>query len=66
MEDADRPAVVIAWIECESCGRIEKPDYDFNYPADMASDMELLVWVRCERCGRGAKLHVRRELKPLQ
>jgi hypothetical protein len=23
--EAGRPAVLIAWIECESCGRIDKP-----------------------------------------
>jgi len=57
MYDAGRPAVLIAWIECESCGRIDKAAHDFNYPADMASDMQLFVWLPCERCGRLAKLH---------
>jgi len=64
--DAGRPAVLIAWIECEVCGRIDKPAHDFNYPADMATDTELWVWIPCERCGRKAKLHLKRELKPLQ
>jgi hypothetical protein len=36
--DDGRPASLIAWIECESCGRIDKAAHDFNYPADMASD----------------------------
>ena len=66
MDDAGRPAILIAWIECESCGRIDKAAHDFNYPADMASDMALFVWLPCEQCGRLAKLHMRRELKPLQ
>ena len=65
MDDAFRPATLIAWIECESCGRIDKPDCEFNYPADTAADDEhLMVWLPCERCGRRAKLHMRRELKP--
>jgi hypothetical protein len=64
MYDADRPAVVIAWIECKFCGRIEKAAQDFNLPDDVATDMELWVWFPCERCGRDAKLHFRRELKP--
>jgi hypothetical protein len=57
MDDAGRPVVLIAWIECKFCGRIDKAAHDFNYPADMASDMELFVWLPCERCGRLAKLH---------
>ena len=64
MDDADRPAVVIAWVECASCGRIEKVAQDFNLPDDVATDMELWVWFPCDRCGRDAKLHFRRELKP--
>jgi hypothetical protein len=40
MDDADRPAVVIAWVECKSCGRIEKAAQDFNLPDDVASDMD--------------------------
>ena len=64
MDDAGRPASLIAWIECESWGRIDKAAHDFNYPADMASDMALFVWLPCEQCGRLAKLHLQRELKP--
>jgi hypothetical protein len=66
MDDAGRPTVLIAWIDCSVCGRIEKPAHDFNYPADMAEEMALFVWIPCEQCGRLAKLHMRRELKPLQ
>ena len=62
--DEGRAAVLIARIECSSCGRIDKPGHDFHYPADMASEMEFFVWMPCERCGRMAKLHLRRELKP--
>jgi hypothetical protein len=45
MDDAGRPAVLIAWIECESCGRIDKAAHDVNYPAHMAEGMQLFVWV---------------------
>jgi len=27
-----------AWIECESCGRIDKPAHDFAYPVDMTEN----------------------------
>lgn len=64
MDDAGRPVVLIAWIECASCGRIDKAAHDFNYPADIAGEMEFFVWMPCEHCGRQAKLHFRRELKP--
>jgi len=46
--------------------RIDKAAHDFNHPADMASDMDLFVWMPCDQCGRQAKLHMKRELKPLQ
>jgi hypothetical protein len=59
-----RPAFLNAWIECESCGRIDKPAHEFNYPEDMAEDASLFVWMPCERCGRQAKLNIRREIKP--
>jgi len=59
-----RPAFLNAWIECESCGRIDKPAHEFNYPEDMAEDASLFVWMPCERCGGKAKLHMRREVKP--
>lgn len=62
--DDGRPAVLIASIECKVYGRIEKPAYEFNYPADLAADTHLWVWIPCEKCGRQAKLHIRRELKP--
>ena len=56
MDDAGRPAILISWIECESCGHIEKAAQEFNYPADTAADDEhLTVWLPCERCGRRAK-----------
>jgi hypothetical protein len=64
MDDIGRPAGLIAWIECEFCGRIDKAAHDFNYPVDIAEDTQLFVWIPCERCGRQAKLHVQRELKP--
>jgi hypothetical protein len=64
MGDIGRPPVLIAWIECESCGRIDKAAHDFNYPADIAAGMQPFVWIPCERCGRQAKLHLQRELKP--
>jgi hypothetical protein len=64
MDDTGRPALVVAWIKCESCGRIDKAAHDFNYPAEMAAGMQLFVWPLCELCGRQAKLHIRRELKP--
>jgi hypothetical protein len=41
--------VLVAWIECESCGRIEKPAHEFNYPADIAGGMQLFVWIPCEQ-----------------
>jgi hypothetical protein len=63
---AGRPVVLIAWIECEVCGQIEKSPYEFNYPADMAVDTHLWERLPCEQCGRLAKLHLKRELKPLQ
>ena len=28
------PATLLAWVECESCGRIDKPDHEFDYPGD--------------------------------
>jgi len=62
--DPGRPATLIAWIECDSCGRIEKPAHEFNYPADIAEGMQLFVWIPCEQCGRMAKLHLQREIKP--
>jgi len=40
--------------------------YHFNYPADVASDMQLFVWLPCEKCGRLARLHLQRELKPVR
>lgn len=52
MDDVGRPVVLIAWIECESCGRIDKAAHEFNYPADMAEGMQLFVWIPCERCGQ--------------
>ena len=58
------PAVLIASIEREACGRTEKPAYEFNYPADLTVDTHLWLWITCEKCGRQAKLHIRRELKP--
>jgi hypothetical protein len=61
--DAGRPATLLAWIDCESCGRIDKPAHEFNYPEDLAEDAQLFVWLPCERCGRQAKLHLRREVK---
>jgi hypothetical protein len=64
--DDGRPAVLIAWIECEVCGRIDKSPHEFNYPADMAADTHLWVRLPCEQCRRQAKLHLKRELKPLQ
>lgn len=64
--DTGRPAVLVAWIECAVCGRVDQQAQDFNYPADMAPDTDLWVLVPCERCGRKAKLHLKRELKPLQ
>jgi hypothetical protein len=47
--DPGRPATLVAWIECESCGRIDKPAHEFNYPDDMATDTQLFVWLPCER-----------------
>jgi hypothetical protein len=64
MDDVDRPAVLIAWIECSACGRIDKAAHDFNYPADMTAEMELFVRMPCEQCGRMAKLHMKRAVKP--
>lgn len=66
IDDAGRPAILIAWIGSSVCGRIDKPDHEFNYPADMAAEIEFFVWMPCERCGRQAKLHLRSELKQLQ
>jgi hypothetical protein len=47
--EAGRPAALIARIECESCGRIDKPAREFNYPEDMAEGASLFVWLPCER-----------------
>lgn len=66
MDDAGRPVVLIAWIDCSACGRIEKPAHEFNYPADMAEEMALSVWIPCEQCGVPAKLRLKWELQPLQ
>jgi len=33
--DSGRPATLSAWIECESCGRIEQSAHEFHYPDDM-------------------------------
>lgn len=52
MGKAGRPAVLLVWIECDECGRIDKAPNDFNYPADLTEEMQLFVWVPCERCGR--------------
>lgn len=54
MEDAGRPATLIVWIECKSCGRIDKAAHEFNYPDDMAEDEHLWLWLPYERCGRQA------------
>jgi hypothetical protein len=48
MDEAGRPATLVAWIECASCGRIEKAAHEFNYPAGMTDEMELFVWLSCE------------------
>jgi hypothetical protein len=65
MDDAGRAVGLIARIECEPCGRIDKSAHEFNYPADIAGGMRLFVWIPCEQCGPPAKLHIRRELKSL-
>lgn len=62
--DDGRPVVLIAWIECKSCGRIDKPAHEFDYPADVAQGTQLFVWIPCERCRLPAKLHLKREVKP--
>ena len=62
--DEGRPAVFVAWFECATRGRIEKPAYEFEYPKDLAEGAQLFVWYPCERCGRQAKLYMRREFKP--
>jgi hypothetical protein len=59
-----RPATMLVWFECATCGRIDKPAHDFDYPKDLAEGMQLFVWYPCERCGRQAKLYMRREIKP--
>ena len=60
--NSGRPATLFIWLECESCGRIEQTTHEFNYPADMAEDMQLFMSMPCERCGRQAKLHMKRAL----
>ena len=62
--NSGRPATLFIWLECETCGRIEKSAHEFNYPADMAEDMQLFMSMPCDRCGRPAKLHMKREIKP--
>jgi hypothetical protein len=62
--DEGRPATLLVRFECATCGRIDKPVHEFEYPADLAEGMQLFVWYPCERCGRQAKLHFRREFKP--
>src|ERR1700740_3434599 len=32
MDDADRPAVITAWVDCECCGRSEKAAQDSTCP----------------------------------
>jgi hypothetical protein len=65
--DAGRRTVLIAWIECDECGRIDKAAHDFSYPADNGlEEIELFVWIPWARCGRHARLQMRRDLKPLQ
>jgi hypothetical protein len=58
------PATFLVWLECGSCGRIEKRAHEFTYPADLGEGMQLFVWQSCDQCGRQAKLHMRREVKP--
>jgi len=57
--NSGRPATLFIWLECESRGRIEKSAHEFNYPADMAEDMQLFMSMP-----RQAKLHMKREIKP--
>jgi len=30
---AGRPATLLVWFECATCGRIDKPVHEFPYPA---------------------------------
>ena len=63
-DDVGRPAALIALIECETCGQIQKASHDFSYPADTFEELRVVIRVSCEKCGGQAKLHLKRELKP--
>jgi hypothetical protein len=58
-----RAATLLVWLECATCGRIDKAARGFTYPADLAEDVQLFVWQPCDRCGNMAKLHMKRTLK---
>jgi len=64
LDDVGHPAVLVACIECDACGRIDKAAHDFHLPAGIVAGMQLFVWIPCEQCCRQAKLRMRRELKP--
>jgi hypothetical protein len=55
--------MLLVWVECSSCVRIDKLSNEFNYPADLADGMQLFVWQPCDQCGRPAKLQMRREIE---
>lgn len=50
--DEGRPEMLLVWLECSSRGQIDKGAHEFNFPADVAEDMELLVWQDRDQCGR--------------
>lgn len=63
MDDSGRRAVLIVWLECESCGRIDLESADFNYLVQgLPADEHRWARIICE-CGRQAKLNIKREIK---
>ena len=46
-----KPVHLRGWVDCPTCGRIEKLSMDFHLPADAAALMRERVGFACERCG---------------
>jgi len=56
----EQPAQLRAWVECPTCGRIDKPTRDFYLPAGEAGPILEKVRLACERCGEPAYIYLLR------
>jgi hypothetical protein len=57
------PAEIRAWIECTSCGRIDKPTIAVQIPKDLATPKLEQVCFACECCGAHAIMYLQRAVK---